>query len=219
MAFSLFKGKIMNRRTFLQSVGAVAVAISAPKALAKEKQQVSEFPKFYKWENLPAWTDFVDHMPMTGQNVAVVTYFENHTGVNIFTGIVSPHRFGSEQGETVLIEMEMSYSPDGYFRRNVHVLGKPRGIDCDICLYGSLAREENVLDAQKKIHKAMWITQEEVYTVGGPCMAPRNNYKKTPYIGRDRSWWIPISDLIPERLPTLPDPRPLIRDGEGNLRK
>jgi hypothetical protein len=115
--------------------------------------------------------------------------------------------------------MELSYSPDGYFRRNTWVLGKPKGIDCDICLYNSLAIEKNVLDAQDKIHKATWIKKEEVYVVGGGCSAPRNNYKKAQYVGRDRSWWIPISDLIPERLPPLPDPRPLIRDGEGNLRK
>jgi hypothetical protein len=203
----------MNRRTFLQSVGA-AVAVVAIPATAKSA------PIRY-WENIPVsqWTDFVDHMPQTGQKVAVVTYFENHTGVNIFTGIVSSHKFVSEHGDNVLINMELSYSPDGYFRRNTLVLGKPRGIDCDICLYGSLARVENILNAQKKIHKATWISQEEVYVVGGRPMAPRNNYKKGPYIGRDRSWWIPISDLIPEKLPPLPDPRPLILDGEGNLRK
>lgn len=216
----------MNRRTFLQSVGAAVAVVSIP-AIAKPEPQI---PELYRCVDIqkdfcgdgqlwvgPKWTDFVDHMPMTGQKVAVVTYFENHTGVNIFTGIVFSHKFVSEHVENVLINIELSYSPDGYFRRNTHVLGKPRGIDCDICLYGSLAREENIFNVQKKIRKASWIKKEEVYAVGGLCISPRYNDKKFPYVGRDRSWWIPISNLIPEKLPPLPDPRPLILDGEGNL--
>jgi hypothetical protein len=203
MAFSLCKGKIMNRRTFLQSVGA-AVAVVAIPATAKSE------PIRY-WENIPVsqWNDFADQMPPQGQRVAVLTYFCHGTGVNIFTGTVTRHKFVCDKGENVLISMELSYSPDGHFRRNTLVLGKPKDVYCDICLYGSLAREENILNAQKNIRKASWIDLEDVYAVGGPCLAPRNNYKKAPYVGRDRSYWFPISEFIPERLPAFPKPKKL----------
>jgi hypothetical protein len=194
MAFSLCKGKIMIRRTFLKLTGAAIAVISTP-ATAKP-------------DSKSQWVDFIDDMPQTGQRVAVLTYFGNGTSRNIFTGTVTNHRFVCDEGENVLIRMELSYSPDGFFRRNTHVLGKPKSVNCDICLYESLARTDRMM-VQGKIRKASWIDKEEVYAVGGPCLAPRNNYKKAPYVGRDRSYWFPISEFIPERLPAFPKPKKL----------
>jgi len=212
----------MNRRTFLQSVGALAVIPAIP-AIAKtpEPQPIRQ------WENIPAWIDFVHQMPTYGQKIAFCTYFDNHKSINIATGevvhrVTNPRkgRYYHNEG-TVLIKMAVSYSPTGFFRNGSGTCGKPSHIKCDICLY-DMALYALRKETQKKIHRATWIdnNKEVVYPI--PCctiLAPRHGDKISPYIGRDRSYWFPIDDYIPQHLPKLPKPLPLILDGEGNLIK
>lgn len=227
----------MNRRTFLQSIGALAVIPAIP-VIAKRCGPTPKGcePKPMRcWENIPTWIDFVDQMPQVGQKVALCTYFHNHTSINIATGIVyrevtDPIRYGRYyyKNGTVLIELGLSYSPDGFFRNSKGIHGKPADVDCDICLYDlalydCLALEVESRGAvQKKIHKTTWIDndKEVVYPISGlNLLAPRHGYKISLYFGRDRTYWFPIDDYIPQHLPTLPEPLPLILDDCGNVLK
>lgn len=201
----------MNRRTFLQSATALAVIPAIP-VIAKRRER--------------PWIDFIDQMPELGQKVALCTYFNNHTGINIATGIIDrkigPSLCGNYHYDhaMVLVELAFSYSPNEYFHAWRSTLGKPYGVDCDICLYDLAIRPR--VEAQMKIHKAQWIDNDKECVYPIPCKkiyAPRHGQRKAPYIGRDRTYWFPIDDYIPQHLPTLPEPLPLILDGERNLLK
>jgi len=207
----------MNRRTFIKLTGATAVAVTTPlMAFASESQ----------------WIDFVNQMPKIGQKIAMLTYFENHKSMNVCTGVVDKavghwhSRRYRYNGGSVLVELAVSYSSHGFFRRGVSIHAKPAFIDCDVCLYdlalhdGITSEVESRGAIQRKIHRAKWIDREVVYPCSGSRLfAPRHGSRCSKYMGRDRSYWFPIDEYIPEHLPTFPDPLPLVIDGDGNLRK
>ncbi len=219
----------MNRRTFLQSVGAFVVIPTIP-AIAKtpEPQWIdSGWRRQSNYTVSLSWIDFVDQMPSYGQKIAFCTYFDNGKSINIATGkvvhkVIKPDKhFYWLHESTALIEMAVSHSPDGFFRNGKGIHGKPADVFCDICVYDPALLEPRE-ETQRKIHRANWIdcSKETVYPI--PCMtllAPRHDSRCSEYVGRDRSYWFPITDYIPENLPALPEPLPLILDGEGNLLK
>ena len=188
----------MLRRTFLKSVGAVAVAISVPETLAKEKQQVS---KFYKWAE-PTWINFTEEMPKVGQKIAVFTYFgKNSEKMEVATGVVLDKKDfaqGKYYEEDILcIELGFNYSPDAFFGRD------PGGL-----LFNLLWPHGK--EYMQKINRATWINEEEVYSKWGDQMiVPRHGRKKTGYIGINESYWYPIDEYIPKDLPSFPAPKPV----------
>jgi hypothetical protein len=66
----------MNRRTFLKTVGAVALAISAPITLAKEKPiALTIIDSQYDFmPRQPQWIRFTEEMPKVGQKIIITSH-------------------------------------------------------------------------------------------------------------------------------------------------
>lgn len=177
----------MNRRTFIKMATAASVALATPELFASE-------PKC-------EWIPFTERMPEDLDKVAVFTYFKGGN-VNILTGIViaSNHAewlldpihdryHGCYPDDVKVIKAAVSYSPDGFFGKNI-----------DVLVYGNVEHQE----VQEEINRAKWIKGKRVMPSGSFMLAPRHGRKITEYVGRNESYWFPIDEYIPKNLPKFP---------------
>ncbi len=177
----------MNRRSFLKLTGVTAVVALAPKVFASE-------PKC-------EWIKFTDRMPEDLDKIAVFTYFKGGN-VNILTGTVIANnhaewlldsvrdRFhGCYPDDVKVIRTAISYSPDGFFGRDV-----------DVRVYDTVETQ----GLQEEINRAKWISGKRFKRDDTGCLAPRHGRKRSEYVGRNESYWFPIDKYIPENLPEFP---------------
>lgn len=200
----------MNRRTFIKSVGAAAVAIPAIPAIAKSEP-------IRHWENIPTWINFTEQMPKSGQRVALFTRFRNNKSQNISLGEVIDRsmakRYYNYPENLVAIEIGLSYSPNrellyGNNDLIIHCSMNPREY---WRTYGAQPKKTYwAIHIQAAVEKATWIKDKTVRYEYSRCVAPRHGEKVCEYVGRDVAYWFPITEDIPEHLPALPEPRPVL---------
>ncbi len=182
----------MNRRTFIKMATSAAVALATPKLFAYEKKN--------------EWIPFTKRMPEKGQMVAVFTSFKGGN-VNILTGtvITSSHAewlldsvgdryHGCYPDDVKVIRVAISHSPDGFFGRNV-----------DVCAYDTVELQ----GLQEEINRAKWISGKNFRHYDNGMLAPRHGRKRTEYVGRNESYWYPVDNYIPVRLPAFPNLKPV----------
>jgi hypothetical protein len=195
----IYTGKIMNRRTFLQSVGATlaVVAIPAKTAMAKTFK-----PK-------PQWINFVDEMPKVGQKVAVFTYFKGDSR-NVLTGEVIKQEMDDRYGDianTITIDAKISHTLDrfdGWQWWDITLHESDWFIDRRSYYYVKP-------EIKRLIKKASWIKRSDsIRSYYERMIVPRHGLKVSTYVGRNASYWFPITEYIPKNLPAFPKPKPLL---------